>query len=651
MVGNSGTWRIPPGFWSIVLVTIMVTMLCLAAGCTFSYNSDKSTGNTASAGNSGKGGSSGADNGGSGGGSSGSGGTGSSSTGAGSTSSLKEGETETSTWQATVSATEKVSTKLAYVRKGEKDTSRSEETSSTLQFQGSFPVQVDHEQDYQGKDIYRMHFIESKKPFPVSGSFSEQSTSLATGGEAGCHPMDSYTFDYEKQGTISKTDFDFGFYPDGKMIQLDGSYMGTTHSKGVSSDGKCDHDETETDTGAFWFQCHSEDEDVKGTEFERGQRDFRMDGTSYVITCHVTNVREMEDDDSIHYTSPSSTTRDITMKVILDPVPPKPKKLKAIPGGPYIAERGTPLQLDGSKSTGSITEYTWTFTKGAGCPASVTLGSGKLSGSQQTATFLCPVTAKLTVTDGKSTDSATVPVNVQARDWKTPFSMSAEGFDTGPMAKPPWVGKPNASFEGGASVCGLCYGTADENSNLHPPAKGGSWEPSGGYEIKQVTEPGGPFDQYFYVSAYKMEMNRMIVVNPYVMPLSSGGKELLYAMGSFYQHNLDAKYDVDGYLAGIRQHEQDHADRMKQALQSADPAKDIEKIVEKDKDSVKNNADKKLHDTEKLICQKSNDASQPPMAKTWTGKMMFPTYDTNKWMEGETSVGGYRALQPGESCG
>jgi hypothetical protein len=146
-------------------------------------------------------------------------------------------------------------------------------------------------------------------------------------------------------------------------------------------------------------------------------------------------------------------------------------------------------------------------------------------------------------------------------------------------------------------------------------------------------------------------MSRKTVVNPYVLPAASGGKELPYGMGFFYQHNLDAKYDVDGYLAGIRQHEKDHADRMKQALRSADPAKEIETIIEKDKDRVKNAADEKLHETEKLICEKSSDASQPPMAETWTGTLLFPTADTNEWKTGNTSVGGYRAFGPGESCG
>jgi hypothetical protein len=633
MVGNSETWRIPPGFWYIVLVMITVIMLCLAAGCLGSSGNAKNAGP-------GTGGSSG--------GSSGSGSSGGGGSGGGSGVSMGSDDTETSTWHATVSGMETERTVMAYVDKYDPKSSKSEETTSSLKFQGSFPVVVEHQKDDNGKDIYKRKFVEGGSEYPVSGSQTEHTSEIAHEGYAGCHPMASYTFDFDEQGTVAKTSFDFGFYPDGKMVQLDGSIPTTTHSKGVSSDGKCDHDETGTGTAGWWLQCHSEDEDAEGTAFDHGTRDFRMDGKSYVINCHATIVNEMKDDDSVHYTSPSSTTRDLTVKVVLDPVPPTPKKLKASPGGPYTTERGAPLQLDGSKSTGSITKYTWTFSPGTGCPAGLSLDSAELTGSQQAVTFLCPVTAKLTVTDGKSTDSASVPVSVTPRSWETPFTISAEGFDTGYMATPPWF---NSKYEGGASICGPCEGTADESSNLlHPAPKGGSWEPAGGYAVVTVAEPGAPFDGYWYVADYKVEMNRKTVINPNILPVASGGKELPYTMGSFYQHNLDAKYDVDGYLAGIRQHEKDHADRMKQALRSADPAKQIEKIVEKDKDAVKKTADTKLHDTEKLICQKSSDASQPPMAETWTGRLLFPTADTNQWKEGAVDVGGYRK-DAGESCG
>ena len=40
--------------------------------------------------------------------------------------------------------------------------------------------------------------------------------------------------------------------------------------------------------------------------------------------------------------------------------------MKADPGGPYSIERGKPLRLDGSKSSGRIGEYRWTFSEHPG---------------------------------------------------------------------------------------------------------------------------------------------------------------------------------------------------------------------------------------------------------------------------------------------
>ena len=113
---------------------------------------------------------------------------------------------------------------------------------------------------------------------------------------------------------------------------------------------------------------------------------------------------------------------------------------------------------------------------------------------------------------------------------------------------------------------------------------------------------------------------------------------------------MDSRYAIDGYVAGVRQHEADHTGRMKAALAAKDPAKTIEPLINTDKNAIRDKADSTLHATEKDICTKSSDASQPPMRVTWTGKMLFPTSDTNQWKEGETDVGGYR-VDAGESCG
>jgi hypothetical protein len=93
---------------------------------------------------------------------------------------------------------------------------------------------------------------------------------------------------------------------------------------------------------------------------------------------------------------------------------------------------------------------------------------------------------------------------------------------------------------------------------------------------------------------------------------------------------------------------------MKATLQSSDPAKAIEQLSGMNRDDVKNSVDTKLQETKKKICEKSNDASQPPMKVAWSGKLLFPTSLSstapNTWKEGQVSVGGYRQLEPGETC-
>ena len=421
----------------------------------------------------------------------------------------------------------------------------------------------------------------------------------------------------------------------------------------IKSEGIAGHNSD--DQSAICFKTKEKD------SFDpNGVRSFEFYGKNYKIKCSSTKDEQLPINTQYpgglsyaHLPLDAKVHKHLerTLEVIVTPKE-ELEPLKANPGGPYSIDRANlSFQLDGSKSTGSITEYRWTFKPGAGCPAAVSLDGAELKSMSPQVTLLCPVTATLTVTDGKDTDSASVTVTVVPRDWQTSFAMSADGIDQSPLAGRPWFDNPSGNgYEGGSNICGLCEGTANENTNLHPPPKGGSWEKSGGYEITQISEPDGPFDGYWYVSKYEMQINRKIVFNRYILPLTSGGRELPYNMGSFYQHNIDEGYpSVAKYLTGVRQHEQDHTDRIKATLQSVDPVKEIEQLFETNHDDVKTRADTKLQETEKTICQKSNDASQPPMRVTWSGKLLFPTSDTNQWKEGTTSVGGYRK-DAGESC-
>jgi hypothetical protein len=505
------------------------------------------------------------------------------------------------------------------------------------------PVKLHHKVESNNQNWYGWLSADPEQEIPANGGYSVDDTDTYYVYEDGHLYSESGESSYTSSASLSRATIEMTFGPESESgdIQVWGKATGSKTGKQrvyTYTYGWSDWEPiSETVDQDISPNCEAGPGEASGNE----NNIYKVSDSGIYLRC----VHKWDDTGK----DCSSTTREEVTTATLTPHQKKP--LKANPGGPYTAERGTPINLDGTGSTGSITEYTWTFAPGTGCPSGLKMDGVQLKGANQKVTFLCPVTATLTVTDGKDTDSASVPVSVTPRSWTTPFATSPDGVDTGPMSHPPWFNNPSGGgYEGGANVCGLCAGTATENSNLHPPAQGGSWETSGGYKLAQVGEPGKPFDGYWYVSDYSVQVNREILVNPYILPLASGGKELPYAMGSFYQHNLDQNYDIAGYLAGVRKHEQDHSDRMKLALQSADPAPDIEKLVSEDRDSVKTSADTKLRDTEKLICQKSSDASQPPMPVTWTGKLLFPTSDTNQWKEGETSVGGYRE-DAGESCG
>ena len=386
------------------------------------------------------------------------------------------------------------------------------------------------------------------------------------------------------------------------------------------------------------FPCDDWDDNYSDEqEINTCSCDFKGNDSVVYYKCERTTQWLGED--------PSSYHEVVTATLI----PHEEKPLKANPGGPYTVERGGAVQLDGSKSTGSITEYKWTFQPGAGCLDGLSLDAAELKGATQDVTLLCPVTATLTVTDGKDTDSATVPITVTPRSWwDTPFSEYPEGLST---AGAPWCG--TTVFSGGQNICALCEGTPNEVTILHPAAEGGSWEKSGGYEISQVNEPGGPFDGYWYVSKYSMEVDRRILINPYILPPDEGGKNLPSGMGNVYQQNLAMGNDLSKYVSAVRQHEEDHSVLMKNALDQAKPAEKVEKLFDKDRNVVKTKADEILQKTENKICENSQDSKvKPTMPIRWRGQMYCPSIWKNEWFgpgkkDPLMQVGGY---YKGASC-
>lgn len=232
------------------------------------------------------------------------------------TTSSSVGDSGTETWQATVSLSEtrhisKSKTRVSDPKSGEKEV-----LTSSLGFQGTFPVTVHHEKSYEDKDIDYPE-LSPDGGYPVSGSFESHDQVDSYGQETGVHPMEHEKMTEERTATIGKTDFDFRIEGNDGFIQLDNSYPQTISQTYVYSEPEHNGKDSSVQDGGVWYQCHSDASNAD--EFSGGSRDFRRDGSRYVFTCKVTTNTEFKSSGDIHYDPSSIETKDVTMKVVLDP--------------------------------------------------------------------------------------------------------------------------------------------------------------------------------------------------------------------------------------------------------------------------------------------------------------------------------------------
>ena len=215
--------------------------------------------------------------------------------------------------------------------------------------------------------------------------------------------------------------------------------------------------------------------------------------------------------------------------------------LDAVPGGPYTVARGGTVTVDGSGSrpASRITSYTWSFA--SNCPGPVQGRQSSRSGLTAQIVAVCDTTATLTVSDGEESDSESTTIkvtgklkNVKFDQDKNPdrarFPFSTE-FDT---------------FVFGFNRCSVewkKFGDPDRADHwLHKPDNGGA------VETKQVSDPGGPYDGFYYVTDHNLKVVRTMIIN----------KKLLKG-GDVYDLN-DGKYrdDIKKIVKAVEDHERIH---------------------------------------------------------------------------------------------
>ena len=300
---------------------------------------------------------------------------------------------------------------------------------------------------------------------------------------------------------------------------------------------------------------------------------------------------------------------------------------KAVPAVASVIQRGQTLQLDGTASRGDIEEYIWTLT-----PKSADVQTTTKLGSRQELIVLDDLDVTLTVTGGGRFSSESVSVKVEPRpEFKTkPKHRTEEGLLDGAAianVRAPEVGRMFGKYEllwlAGENVCAIdpAQSRFDTTHILHPNVyhydhyRSADVEKDTLFDLKQVQDPGGPWHGHYYFIKWKMQVDRMNLINPHLLPTAPPIDE---SGRNFYQINKLEGTDVDGYLASVRRHETTHSLLAFEALASHDPAREIEKRWGADRKKLEDDAFKFIVETEREIW---NHAKDPLPDTIWQGNL------------------------------
>jgi hypothetical protein len=340
-----------------------------------------------------------------------------------------------------------------------------------------------------------------------------------------------------------------------------------------------------------------------------------------------------------------------------------PEELEAVAKVSGSRLRAATRTLDGSDSTGDIQSYRWTFSPApcsggpsacaGACEAARPKSNAEKRGEHVTIKPLCSVIAKLTVSDGRDEDSDTVEVTVNPRSdgWrttvhhrsvKTPVSGAPSGAPIGPPSAsctPAPANDCRIDLAAGLNVPDPdgCAGEEFRGSRIFCPLLGTRRTWNGrGYTLARVSDPGGPFDGYFYVKNAVLTVKRLAYINPDLLPGST-----------FYNHNKASGAPIDEFVAAVEGHEgwgdsskpeTGHSQIMRALVTDPDgrndPRREIERLFAATAADVQSDADRKIKEIDTFIDEKADD----PLALLWQGTLYFYDAGNRRWIFGPFQV-------------
>lgn len=291
-----------------------------------------------------------------------------------------------------------------------------------------------------------------------------------------------------------------------------------------------------------------------------------------------------EEADSLVFAQESGANTGVYMKSVITLTPNEIPLRAVLTAG--SAQRGTKARLDASRSKGRIKTLKWTLQPiGSSGAPSVTF---ETSERKVELVLLEDVQVDLEVSDGKKKAPTSGTAKVIARRWTTRFEQDRNDgtLDGEQLVSPQAVDLAQNHF--GQDAC--AFEGRDSAHGMHATHRG-TWkdDPSAGYTMLRVDDPGRPFDRYWYVKNQSLIVRRRALFNP----------DLINGSVLFGQNDAHGTSEAFGRLvAASRDHEYMHGELMRRELRKDDPAQRIEKLMKRSEDELATFADMEIRATE-----------------------------------------------------
>ena len=296
--------------------------------------------------------------------------------------------------------------------------------------------------------------------------------------------------------------------------------------------------------------------------------------------------------------------------------------LKAVPGGPYTVRRGGTVKLDGSasKPKNRITSYVWTFA--SDCPGGIQGQSSSLPGKIVKIVAVCDTTATLTVSDGQNSDTKSTKIKVTGKLPDVKFDQP----EVADIRNFPFATDQGGTYVFGFNRCAIEWGESHDpdltDHWLHKPDDGND------VETNQVSDPGGPYDGFFYVTDHNLLVTRQMIINSKLYP---GG-----AVNELNQDTAKHRKAVENIAEATLDHERIHGELVKKALKSKklEFLDELAKAVDLSEEALQTRADAIIVGGETEMKSASTESKVAnELAKIWGNKkatILRPTDGSSK---------------------